>query len=114
MKQVVDHPPVGLPLASVCRAMGLNRSSVYARRQASPVSDEERAQRRSRRDAPQPRALSADERARLCTLLYSAQYQDQPPAEIYADLLEQGQAPASLSTLHRLLRANQAVGERRG
>ena len=48
MNQVVHQPPEGIPLATVCTALGLNRSSVYARRRAGGISEEERAQRRSR------------------------------------------------------------------
>jgi putative transposase len=113
MNQLVHQPPVGVPLTTACTALGLNRSSIYARRRAGSVSDEERAQHRSRRSAPQPRALSEAERQALREILYSPTYRDQPPAEIHADLLEHGQAPASLSTLHRLLRADRATGERR-
>lgn len=113
MNQLVHQPPVGIPLTTACTALGLNRSAVYARRRAGSLSDEERAQHRSRRSAPQPRALSEAERQALREILYSPTYRDQPPAEIHADLLEHGQAPASPSTLHRLLRADRATGERR-
>ncbi len=65
MNQVVHQPPEGIPLATACTALGLNRSSVYARRRAGGISEEARAQRRSRLTAPQPRALSAAERQAL-------------------------------------------------
>ena len=43
MNQLVHHSPAGVPLTTACTALGLNRSSVYARRRAGSVGDEERA-----------------------------------------------------------------------
>lgn len=80
MNQLVHQPPVGVPLTTACTALGLNRSSICARRRAGSVSDEERAQHRSRRSAPQPRALSEAERQALREILYSPTYRDQPSA----------------------------------
>jgi hypothetical protein len=37
--------------------------------------------------------------------LYSPEYRDQPPGEVHAALLAQGQYLGSLSTFHRILRA---------
>ena len=113
MNAVVQERPEGLPLATACRALGLNRSSVYARQHASGRSEAERAARRSRRTCHQPRALAPDERQAVRAALYSPEYRDQPPAEVHAALLAQGQYLGSLSTFHRILRADAAQGERR-
>ncbi len=112
MTAVVQRPE-GLPLATACRALGLKRSSVYARRQASRLSVAERAERRSRRACTQPRALAPEERQAVREALYSPEYRDQPPGEVHAALLAQGQYLGSLSTFHRILRADAAQGERR-
>jgi len=45
--------------------------------------------------------------------LHSAEHCNQPPAEVYQRLLEQGEAPCSLSTIHRLLRHAGENGDRR-
>jgi hypothetical protein len=108
MTAVVQARPEGLPLAAACRALGLNRSSVYARQTASGLSEEARTERRSRRGCVQPRALTPEERQTVRAALYSPEYRDQPPAEVHAALLAQGQYLGSLSTFHRILRADAA------
>lgn len=113
MNQLVEQAPARLPLTTACQALGLNRSVVYARRHALTVTDEERTRRRGRDHCHQPRALSAQENQRLREVLYSPEHRDQPPPEIYAELLEQGQYVGSVSTMYRRLRADQSVGERR-
>ncbi|MGL6123457.1 MAG: DDE-type integrase/transposase/recombinase, partial [Shewanella sp.] len=45
--------------------------------------------------------------------MLSAQYHDQPPAQVYFSLLEQGIYLCSISTMHRLMRADGLNGERR-
>ncbi len=114
MNSVLETLPPALPLAAACRALGLNRSSVHARRQHTPgLTEEIRAQRRSRRHCMQPRALTPEERQKIRTVLYSPSYRDQPPAQVHAALLAKGQYLGSLSTFHRILRADAAQGERR-
>jgi len=67
-----------------------------------------------RRKASQPaRALSLTERQTVLSLMNSDAYCNQPPAEIYHDLLDKGQYLCSISTMHRLLRQEQQQGERR-
>jgi len=90
----------------------VNRSTVYARRRrvSRSVAVEDR---RSRKGAHQPRALGTAERQVVLDTLHSATYCDQPPAAIYQSLLEQGRYLCSVSTMHRLLRANAESGERR-
>ena len=53
------------------------------------------------------------EQATVIDTLHSEAYCDQPPAEAYQRLLEQGQYLCSVSTMHRLLRRWQEAGERR-
>ena len=99
-----------LPLSAVCHALALNRSSVYHRRRAKQAADPDR---RRRKRAPQPRALTPDERQTVRDLLHSEAYCDQPPAQVYQHLLEQGRFLCSISTMHRLLRDHGEHGERR-
>jgi len=110
MNTVIKQRPDRLPLSTACQVLGLNRSSVYAwrRRMAQKAPP-----RRSRKEAPQPRALSEQERARVIETLHSEPFRDQPPAEVYQRLLEQDQYLCSISTMHRLLRQQKENGERR-
>ena len=85
-----EQLPQGVSLAQACRVLGLNRGTVYARRGAG-LSDDQRAANRVRKHCPQPRALSKAEREYARACLYSAPFRDQPPAEIYYQLLEQGE-----------------------
>ncbi len=110
MKTVLLERPERLPLTQACSVLGLNRSTVYARRQRA---DEPGAARTSRKGTFQPRALSPEERRQVLETLHSETYCDQPPAAVYQSLLQQGHYLCSVSTMHRLLRANQESGERR-
>lgn len=109
MRAALQERPDRLPLAMACRVLGLNRSTVYARKKPrkaglSPTPHKERLQ---------PRALSANERQTVFAVLSSDGYCDQPPGEVYQALLEQGHYICSVSTMHRILRDNTAHGERR-
>lgn len=97
-------------MTSACQALGLNRSTVYTRRQRVATDE---PLRRSRQDSVQPRALTAQEREKVVETLHSEPYRDQPPAEVYQRLLEQQTYLCSVSTMHRLLRTRRENGERR-
>lgn len=110
MNAVLLERPARVPLSRACAALGVNRSTVYARRRGLAES---RVARTSRTDSAQPRALSAAERAQVLETLHSERYCDQPPAAVYQSLLQQGEYLCSVSTMHRILRASQESGERR-
>ena len=110
MTVVITERPDSVPLKAACSALGLNRSSVYARRSRTGAHGLSRV---SRKTAPQPRALKPDERQRVHETLTSAEFCNQPPVEIYHTLLERGVYLCSLSTMHRLLREHGENGERR-
>lgn len=57
--------------------------------------------------------MSESERQRVLATLHSEAFCDQPPAEVYARLLEQGEYLCSVSSMHRVLRAANEHGERR-
>jgi len=48
--------------------------------------------------------LSDQERDQVLRTLRSEAYRNQPPAEVYERLMEQGEVKSSVSTMHRLLR----------
>ena len=110
MTAVLHERPARLPLTQACAALGLNRSTVYARRQRTDTS---KTTGTARKSAYQPRALRPEERRQVLETLHSESYCDQPPAAVYQSLLQQGQYLCSVSTMHRILRANQENGERR-
>lgn len=49
----------------------------------------------------------------MLNILHSEPFVDMAPAEVYASLLDEGQYNCSISTMYRLLRANDEVCERR-
>lgn len=110
MTVVVESRPETVPVAVACQALALNRSSVYERRHRD---SDDGSSRRSRRDCPQPRALSEAERAHVRDVLYSDEFIDQPPQEIYERLLQRGEHLCSISTMYRLLRTDGTQAERR-
>jgi putative transposase len=107
---VIEQRPDRLPMRTACAALGLNRSTVYARRNRGVT---EAPPRRSRKASVQPRALSLAERETVIDTLHSEAYCDQPPAEIYQRLLDQEQYLCSVSTMHRILRSSRENGDRR-
>lgn len=110
MNNVITLRPEKLPLARACHVLGLNRSSVYARRKRANNIE---PPQRSRQQSIQPRALSPQERSIVIDTLNSEHYCDQPPSAVYHRLLEQGQYLCSVSTMHRVLRSVQQGGDRR-
>ena len=91
--------------APACTAMGMNRATLYRRRQP-----------RVRVVQPRPRparALSAAEHHAVLEQLHAPRFVDQAPAQVYATLLDEGIYLASERTMYRLLAANAEVRERR-
>lgn len=111
MSVVLDERPVIVPLTSACRALGVQRSGIYARRaqRARGVTEP----RRCRRYSTQPRALSAKECQRVLSYAAEHRFIDQPAFEIHRALLDEGICLCSLSTFHRILRRARQNGDRR-
>lgn len=79
-----------------------------------------RAAARARRPQPEPaprpapaNRLTDVERDRVLAVLNSAEFVDKPPLQVYSILLEQGHYVGSVSTMYRVLAANDQVRERR-
>lgn len=102
-----------IPKTRACDALVLNRSTLYARQSREEITEQERQQRRKRNKTSQPRALSKEERTQVLKTLNSEEFNDQPPLEVYHTLLERGENPCSISTMHRILRENRQSSERR-
>ena len=97
--------------AAACRATGLPRSSWYRGNRISPAPA--RPAPKPHTERVQPRALSAEERARVRELLNTEPYLDAAPATVYAKLLDAGEYHCSISTMYRILREHGEVTERR-
>lgn len=115
MNVVIEQRPERLPFATACRALGLNRGSVYARSKRSAQGEDqaEHCKRRSRVSALQPRALSAQERQVVIDIMQSDEHVDQPPAQVYHKLLQEKQYYCSIRTMHRIMGSLGQNGERR-
>lgn len=108
MAALADRP-TRLPMNAACKALGLNRSTVYSYRRVGPPKPAQR----SRANSCQPRALNPAEQQTIVDTLTSDEFKDQPPLEVYHRLLQQGIYLASISTMHRLLRRQKLNGDRR-
>lgn len=97
-------PEVGT--APVCAALGIPRASYYRARSPRPQGPPKRR--------PTPaRALTAQEREDVLTVLHSDRFADSSPHQVHASLLEQGQYLCAVRTMYRLLEAAQESRERR-
>lgn len=94
-------------VAAACEVLGLSRATLYRVRRPAPASA------RFRPRPPSPRRLSAEERQRILDVFHSPEFADQPPAEVYAALLERGEYIASIRTMYRVLAEAGEVRERR-
>lgn len=105
--------PQGVSERQACDVLDICRNSLRAARArvgfCGPVS----ALGRRRHTSRQPRALSAQQRSKVQEILTDDQHCDQPPVQVYHSLLERGVYLCSISTMQRLLRANNLSGERR-
>jgi transposase InsO family protein len=106
--QTIDHLAGTIGTRAACAALGCSRATYYRRHRRSPPPARPR-----REPAPQPRALSARERAAVLGELHHERFVDQAPASVYATLLDEGQYLCSVPTMYRLLRAAGEVRERR-
>lgn len=109
-----DIGSVNLSQRRLCEILTLNRNSyrnlMKSHNFCGPVLADGK---QSRKECKQPRALSSEERDKVLATLTSEEYCNQPPAEVYYSLLEQNTYLCSISTMHRILRANKMQGERR-
>jgi putative transposase len=108
MDAVAALPPDGGLIGAACAGLGLSRASFHrrtaaARRPPAPIR---------RRPSP-ARTLATRERQAVLDLLREPRFVDQAPAEVYAELLDQGLYHCSIRTMYRILYENGEVKERR-
>jgi putative transposase len=98
-------------VSQACRALGVARPAFYRRTPSPPQPAA--AARVSETAAGAARALSAAERTAVIDTLNGDRFLDLAPREVYATLLDEGSYLCSVSTMYRLLRAEDQVHERR-
>ena len=102
---------VNVPITAACAAFGRGRATLYrvrARRRVSPLPRPVVVAKK-----PHPRRLSEAERAAVLATMHSAEFVDQPPREVYAELLGRGVYLASIRTIYRILKEAGETTERR-
>jgi putative transposase len=107
--RLVDQRDPEVPVYAACQALNVNRASLYRSRRppvppSSPVA---------RDRAPSPRRLDDAARQEILDTLHLPEFADQPPAEVYATLLERGTYLASIRTMYRVLAEAGEAKERR-
>lgn len=88
-----------------CDALGTSRATLYRRRQPAKAARTPRP--------PSHRRLDEAERQRVLDLLDGERFADQPPAEVFATLLDEGTYLCSVRTMYRILEEQGQVRERR-
>jgi putative transposase len=104
MIQAAEELGQRIGVSTACQVLGVPRSSLYRARQ--PKAE----------PAPRPtpdRALSLEEKVEVRQLLNSERFQDCPPRQVYATLLDDGVYLCHWRTMYRLLDEHQEVQERR-
>lgn len=95
-------------VSRACDVLGLPRSRVYRYRAAQ--GEVEKLLPKSK---PHPRSLSQEEKVQVRQTLNSERFQDQPPREVYATLLDEGRYLCHWRTMYRILDEYEEVRERR-
>jgi len=103
---IVERDPL-IPVQRACAALDLPRATLY--RHLKPKNRQARASTRRCR----ARGLSESERQAVLEVLHEPRFADQPPAQVYAKLLDEGRYLCSVRTMHRLLSQAGESGERR-
>lgn len=107
MKAAVEELAQEIPVTTACTAFGFARSSLYRLRQ-EPTPKGETSQNHAHH-----RALSESERGQVLDILHSERFQDSPPRQVWATLLDEGEHLCSVSTMYRLLNEQGESQERR-
>jgi len=108
MINTAEHLAQEIGVKRACQVLGVVRSRLYRRRQEKMTEPGN-----SSSPSLSPRALSPGEKATVREVLNSSRFQDQPPREVYATLLDEGQYLCSWRTMYRILHENEEVRERR-
>lgn len=107
---IEDLSAQGVATTRACAALGRSRAAYYRRH---PVCPRPLLHGPPTPRKPQPRALSAQERAEVRRLLHSPRFVDKAPAQMWAELLDEAVYLCSISSMYRVLRDTGEVRERR-
>lgn len=102
---IAERDPL-IPVQRACTALDMPRATLY--RHFKPKATKAAARRRC-----SARQLSDAERQAVVHVLHEPRFADQPPAQVYAKLLDEGRYLCSIRTMHRLLAEVGESGERR-
>jgi putative transposase len=103
---LVDELASHTNVKTACELLGRPRGSHYRAKTPKPATTP------APRPTP-PNALTDAERAQVLAVLTSDRFVDKSVAQAWATLLDEGTYLCSMSTMHRILRAHDAAGERR-
>ncbi len=113
MNFLLQDLPAHLSQRKACDVLAVCRNTLRRHLYCATFCGPPKPVIRRQQSRQQKRALSTDEKAQVLSIMNSDAYCNQPPAEIYYSLLEKGEYLCSISTMHRLLRAENQQGERR-
>ena len=102
VEELAEH--VGI--ARACALLGRSRAGHYRAQRPVVIGP-------ARPQAAAVNALTAAERAHVLAVLTSDRFIDKSVAQVWATMLDEGTYLCSQSSMHRILRANGAAGERR-
>ena len=106
MSALIAERDLLIPVQRACAALAMPRATLY--RHLKPKAAKVPATRRC-----SGRGLSDAERQAVLSVLHEPRFADQPPAQVYAKLLDEGRYLCSVRTMHRLLARAGESGERR-
>ena len=109
MRSTITELGQKITMKRACDVLAYPRSSYYRQEQVKVVVDD--GEERTRQ--PSPRALGEEERATVRDTLNSDRFVDCSPRQVYGTLLDEGKYLCSVSTMYRILDANNEVRERR-
>ena len=104
MRQTAEQLAPTTGVSTACRVLSVPRSSLYRARRPKAAA----------KPRPKPsRALSDQERAEVRAVLNSDRFQDCPPRQVYATLLDEETYLCHWRTMYRILKAHNEIHERR-
>ena len=113
MNIIEQHLPEVISERMACNIFNVNRNTFRNKMASYSLCGPSQPIDRSRKSSVQPRALKSEEKTKILTIMNSNEFYNQPPIQIYYELLQRGEYYCSVSTFHRLLRAKEQHGERR-
>lgn len=109
MRDIIQTLAQQVGTNQACELLAYPRSSYY--RQQRPSMPQVQVENSSQ--PPSPRALSAAEQEKVRQTLNSERFVDCSPRQVYGTLLDEAEYLCSVSTMYRILQANDEVRERR-